>query len=258
MRRGTSTWRDRYWKACEYVPMKVIDFSPGVRLAIDERAEWAFMEMARVFRANGYQVRPNVTGTYNCRKVTGGNYLSSHAYGIAIDVNADTNPFLSGRHRRLVTDIPTNVIQEIYAIRTRGGNQVWRWGGDWDSQPDTPHSNYDAMHFEIIVTPQELAEGVATAVRFDPRDSKTWPILKLGSRGEAVAFLQRWLGLPDDGMFGPITLKKVEWYQKMQGLVVDGIVGPATWTFILNDIVPKSERPDSPAPNKGMVGGLNA
>lgn len=53
--------------------------------------------------------------------------------------------------------------------------------------------------------------------------------IRLGSAGTDVAFLQRWLDLPDDGLFGPATHNRVQWYQRMRGLTVDGIVGPKTW-----------------------------
>ncbi|MEV1294426.1 CHAP domain-containing protein [Pseudonocardia sp. NPDC049635] len=55
------------------------------------------------------------------------------------------------------------------------------------------------------------------------------PTVRLGSRGRDVAFVQRWLGIPDDGIFGPQTEAAVRRYQAMRGLVVDGIVGPKTW-----------------------------
>ncbi len=51
--------------------------------------------------------------------------------------------------------------------------------------------------------------------------------------GRDVAFLQRWLGLPDDGDFGPKTTAAVKAYQKMRGLPADGVVGPRTWASIL-------------------------
>src|SRR5829696_1169494 len=54
--------------------------------------------------------------------------------------------------------------------------------------------------------------------------------LKLGSEGEAVAAVQRKLGVdPADGNFGESTDRAVRVFQGNEGLAVDGIVGPQTW-----------------------------
>ncbi|MGH3039453.1 MAG: peptidoglycan-binding domain-containing protein, partial [Gaiellaceae bacterium] len=53
-------------------------------------------------------------------------------------------------------------------------------------------------------------------------------LLRFGSRGPAVAKLQRKLGIPADGIFGPQTRRAVRAFQKGHGLLVDGIVGPQT------------------------------
>ncbi len=53
--------------------------------------------------------------------------------------------------------------------------------------------------------------------------------LHLGSSGDLVAHVQRALGLPADGIFGPQTDAAVRAYQARAGLAVDGVVGPITW-----------------------------
>lgn len=54
-------------------------------------------------------------------------------------------------------------------------------------------------------------------------------ILKQGSRGQEVKDVQQFLGIHADGIFGSKTHNKVCEWQHENGLVVDGIVGPATW-----------------------------
>ena len=55
---------------------------------------------------------------------------------------------------------------------------------------------------------------------------------ELGSRGDAVAEIQRQLGLTADGIFGPLTQAAVNDFQARNGLDVDGVVGPVTWTAL--------------------------
>lgn len=58
---------------------------------------------------------------------------------------------------------------------------------------------------------------------------KPTAILRVGSRGSDVQWLQRKLGVDDDGIFGPITRQAVINFQSAHGLMVDGVVGPQTY-----------------------------
>ena len=80
-------------------------------------------------------------------------------------------------------------------------------------------------------------EGVqASALKMiDVIDAATTPdaasggaVLSLGSRGPAVARLQRGLRIKDDGVFGPRTERRVRAFQTSTGLHVDGIAGKNT------------------------------
>lgn len=53
--------------------------------------------------------------------------------------------------------------------------------------------------------------------------------VKVGSKGEAVKYVQKKLGLAVDGSFGPATASAVKALQKKHGLTADGIIGPKTW-----------------------------
>lgn len=96
-----------------------------------------------------YRTRRADTGGFNCRPTVGGSGWSLHAYGIAIDINWLTNPY----SRRLITDMPRAMVEAICAIRTNNGKQVWNWGGYWSG-------NKDAMHYEVVCSPRDLATGI--------------------------------------------------------------------------------------------------
>jgi len=76
--------------------------------------------------------------------------------------------------------------------------------------------------------------------------------LKAGSEGELVSAVQRALKLPADGIYGPQTETAVQRFQAARGLLVDGVVGPATWgsLFAARSAGPASA---AQAPDSGVV-----
>lgn len=238
---GSNSWRlDAWGPACELETSAVPIYAGGPKVQVRKEVAEAVLKLGAVFLAHSYIVRR--IGGYNCRKITGGSVMSPHAWGIAVDVNDDTNPY---RLDRLVTDMPAPMIQDVLAIRTRLGIQVWRWGGNWDGRPETPHSNYDAMHFELVCSRIELSAGFeativaanAPKLQHGQVNPKAFPVLRRGSSGIAVTFLQDLLGMErlggGAGTFGPRTEEAAKLYQRSRGLVADGIVGLGTWTSLL-------------------------
>jgi hypothetical protein len=131
-------------------------------------AKEAYGALNAAFKAHNYRVRTADTGARSCRRITGGSGYSLHAFfiagsitfwtgvrigmAVACDVNWQANPY----GPRLATDMPRAMIDDIYKIRTRNGKRVWGWGGYYTR-------NKDAMHFEIVCSPADLATGI------DPR-----------------------------------------------------------------------------------------
>lgn len=204
----------------------------------------AFTVLGGVFLKHRYPVRR--AGGYNCRAITGGTSYSSHAWGISLDINDDTNPY---RRDRLITDMPLAMREEIEAIRTVDGVLVFRGGWDWDGRPETPHSNYDAMHIECIATPDELSAGFIVELPNSITDTLALPVIRRGARGPLVIFLQDLLRMKrtsGDGIFGPRTEEAVRSYQRRHGLESDGIVGHATWTALISAQPPVGAGAPSP------------
>lgn len=63
----------------------------------------------------------------------------------------------------------------------------------------------------------------------------TYPVLGIGqrSRPHLTVWVQRQLGIADDGVYGRNTKAAVEAYQKENGLAVDGLVGKITLSHLL-------------------------
>lgn len=53
-----------------------------------------------------------------------------------------------------------------------------------------------------------------------------------GLKGTIVKWVQRRVGVSDDGDFGPVTEAAVKKFQAGHGLVDDGVVGPATFAWL--------------------------
>src|SRR4051812_38534009 len=92
---GQSTSQQRInWQqfGCREETLSRIHFA-GDELLVAPGTEDAWKALETVLAAHDYKVRPSATSSYCCRAITDGTEKSLHAYGIAIDVNANTNPF---------------------------------------------------------------------------------------------------------------------------------------------------------------------
>jgi hypothetical protein len=156
--------------------MTIIPFGPDkIRVAPPTCAAWE--ALARVLDAHDYAIRGTDTDSYNCRSIRGGTVRSLHAYGIALDINWTTSPYRDHQGERpplfsaadtqearaeevrlgkADTDMSPAMIDAILAIRTKTGQPVFEWGGSWRSLKE-------AMHFQIDLTPSELAAGIDDA-----------------------------------------------------------------------------------------------
>jgi hypothetical protein len=72
------------------------------------------------------------SGSFNYRPMRLGSALSMHAYGAAIDWDAEENPFHSTKH----------LFQDDSLIVIKFKEENWVWGGDWSA------TSIDAMHVQ--------------------------------------------------------------------------------------------------------------
>ncbi len=113
----------------------------GRAMFVHRKVQRHFLRLEKLFEARAPEYAAAVAAgipddwSYLNRDVRGEGTKSTHAFGIAIDVNALTNVLgTSG-------DMPRDVVLQW---EIEGGD----WGGDW-SRPDP-------MHFESHLTPEEI------------------------------------------------------------------------------------------------------
>ena len=162
MRRSSEAWWNAHWGApCHLHDPTFVNIS-GHLFRTDARMVPAWEAFEQVRARHDYTIHAPYpagdSGMYNCRHIGGDpeRPMSVHAWAGALDANWRTNPDGS----RLQTDMPKPLRDDLHALRTRSGAPLFRWGGDWDRDPRTGHSYYDAMHWEIVATPAEIASGV--------------------------------------------------------------------------------------------------
>ncbi len=154
---GSPQWaRKHYGKASapNFRERNVVEMDfLGEPMYVHEGAERHFLRLANIFEelAPEYAAQIAVSPddwSYSNRDIRGGDDKSSHAFGIALDINALTNVLgTSG-------DMPEAVVRQWE-------NEGGEWGGDW-SRPDP-------MHFETRLTPEEIR------TRYNPDGSPKRP-----------------------------------------------------------------------------------
>lgn len=232
--RTTSELRKIWGPSCAARLEKVIMHS-GARVNVAPETAEAWRALDMLMQQHKYAPGAG-TGAYHCRAITGGKGLSLHAFGIAVDINPHANPYR--KDNMLITDMPQPMVRAIKAIRTKAGQTVFRWGGDYRDIKDT-------MHFEVVASRSELAHGLdwdtVRERRYSPQAPHTWPVLQRRDTGPTVTELQRRLtaaGFPVgdiDGRFGQKTQDAVEAYERSRAIAADGIVDVRVWAALLTD-----------------------
>jgi len=205
--------------------------------------------LMKASNALGYDIRKTEEpdggcGTFVCRAIKQSDppVASNHSWGLAIDQNTKSNPM--SKTWRSTT--PPNVVD----LWESAG---WYWGGRY---PATTWY-YDPMHFEYMGRPEDVAKDLENAKAAFKRLGGTtlYPTLRLNSENMAmVRAMQNRLNrhgvqVWEDGVFGATTESAVKNFQRANGLVVDGWVGPITWAA-LNDDPGSEPEPDTSNPTE--------
>lgn len=158
---------------------------------------------------NHFGASVNINSGYRCaaqNKAVGGDPNSSHMQGMAADI--------------VVTGINSKEVAQF--AESMGIVRI----GLYDSFVHI--GSGEAKRFWLGPSGKNVSThgGIAKA-------EVTLPVLRKGSRGEAVKSLQKLLQIHVDGSFGPGTQAAVKDYQHQQKLPAHGIVDGPTWMVLL-------------------------
>ena len=184
-----------------------------------QAARWAVLERARrIDRAAADQ-----SVSWGVGQVMGANYAAL-GYGSVDELVREARSGVAGQVAVVARFIRANGL--VDALRKRDWHRFARL---YNGPAYATHGYHRRM--ERAYGRWARAEAAPTRDVADrgPDRAETVPrTLRQGARGSDVAALQRVLGVPADGAFGPVTNAALRRFQRRKGLTADGIVGPRT------------------------------
>ena len=170
--------QDRGWgPPCQSGKMRTWVRADGLRWPVHAELRERTRILCDRTEAMGYDLKPGWCWGYACRKVSGTNTWSNHAWGLAVDLNAPVNPYASADwHRRnargtmpfglqIVCDMPEPMI----AMWEDAG---YRWGGRYRNKPDPMHYEYMGTPAHAAETTERLRPGGPMAEQLDRIESQ--------------------------------------------------------------------------------------
>jgi hypothetical protein len=216
----------------------VVSGKGGLRLPVRREIAPLVAGLVRdLERARGKPFRSDWSWGYANRAIRGTNTPSNHSWGLAVDLDAPQNPYLSRDIHRaahpLRKSFPGGLVlrstmpDKVVAIANEWG---FGWGGRYPTRPDP-------MHFEFMGSVQDADRLVGdSGMPKPPPPGKTpppaRPTIKRGATGPFVRYLQRKLEITADGIFGSDTDQAVRRFQRKNDLTIDGVVGMQTWAAL--------------------------
>lgn len=138
------------WPNCQTGSVVTVTTKSGVRLPV--RKELSVLVaglVADLERARNRKFRADWCWGFACRAISGTNTPSNHSWGLAVDLDAPENPYMSAADHRAPHPLRKTFEGEIVLRSTMPKNAAdiarkwgFRWGGLYISKPDP-------MHFEF-------------------------------------------------------------------------------------------------------------
>lgn len=180
-------WPTPRVKDMAWITVRGVTVPNGVHRDLAPLVSWLLEETLR----RGYPLKPGWCWGYACRPIAGSTRASNHSWGLAVDLNAPTNPMRSP----LRTDMPSWMVK-------LWEDHGFRWGGRYSGTPDSMHyefmgSPHDARAASARVTGAGLIEEakvvrVPGQHRYAARIGKGYVVTN--ELGEVYAFQTVWHG----------------------------------------------------------------
>jgi hypothetical protein len=170
--------------------------------------------------------RANHAGMGNWQGITSGNSsfigIEAENTGLTTGPQADQWPAVQvDAYRRGVAAI----------LKKIGANAIMCCGHKEYAPGRKSDPSFDMSDFRLQVA--AIVAGTAPLPTVIPAvDTQGRPTLRRGARGDLVKQIQSKLQVDADGIFGSATEAALRQFQRDNGLVPDGIVGPQTWTAL--------------------------
>ena len=116
----------------------------------------------------------------------------------------------------------------------RNGVKAWTWAPYFGPNPHDHHVHI-SVNAANAENPAQWKIDMVTVLDPNAPFVISNPILRRGSKGADVITVQKILHIKEDGDFGKITENAVIAFQRMHGLVADGVVGRMTWNELGKD-----------------------
>ncbi len=214
------------WPNCQRDKLVTLARSDGLRLPVHEAISQLIAILIDETERRGYDVKAGQSWGFACRPIRGTSSTpSNHSWGLAVDINAVSNPMRT----QFVCDQPTWM-----------PSLWWEYGMFWGGWYRTIK---DPMHYEFLGAPRELRESTRSAKRELGRAAAVhYP--SLGEESDRVRRVQeRLLELgfdpgPVDGSYGPKTQAAVEAFERSHRRLTsqaDGLFGPLTWRLLFKE-----------------------
>ena len=210
------------WPKCQQDRLVTLSREDGLSIPINEAISQLVALLIDEGERRGYDVKDGQTWGFACRAIKGTSVPSNHSWGLAVDINAPSNPY----REEFVSDMPPWMPMLWWSYG-------FFWGGWYQSIKDP-------MHYEFLGTPEGARANTQRATQeLGKGEPKPYP--RYGEESDRVRAAQEQLALLGfdpgdiDGVYGPDTRAAVETFEASVPRLAsqaDGIFGPLTWRLL--------------------------